>query len=58
MSREEQDISYFHSQKGDITRYVHWDKIKHKYPDIVQAMKAVENANILLDNEVNKLETW
>ena len=48
-------LQYFHEDKGDITRYVHWDKLKpllgRKHPELLQALHDKE----LLESHITKL---
>ena len=53
-------VKYFHTEKGDITRWVHWDDKKSlfekQFPELIDAMKRAHIAEKTLDAIVNNLD--
>lgn len=49
-------INYFVFEKGDLNRWTSWEDVKHKYPEIVVALKDVEKAQKYFYMLVKSLE--
>lgn len=61
MTREDIcDIQYFHTYKGDITRWMGWednlDNIRFSHPELIKAMQDANAAERILDIVVDNLE--
>lgn len=53
-------LQYFHREKGDITRWAHWESkrwlFEDEFPELVKAMEMATTAIKLLDVVVESLE--
>lgn len=60
LTRSDYDmLRYFHEEKGDMTRWVFWKEkfplIQKLHPEIIDAMRRLESAQITLDKLVTCL---
>lgn len=59
MSERSEDavmLNYFHSERGDMTRYVHFDRAIARFPQIQKAKDDADYYSKVLDLMLNELD--